>query len=1036
MRKQQTQKFTVLFFTAVFTLLQVSAQDKIAKGKVIAVKDNQPVAGATILLKNTNQNTVANQDGDFTITLKQNTAVIVISAVGYIEKELPITLGNEIIIKLEEDLKQLSTVVVTALGAVKRTRSLTFAVQPVKVKELLEIRDPDIINTLDGKIVGAVIQQGSGGLGSATGVVLRGSRSIGGSSNALIVVDGVPMDNFNLSSVRNDFGNGFTGANGTTTVNPDDIESVNVLRGASSAALYGSFAANGVIVITTKKGKPGKMAVDFNSSTSIQSVWDLPQFQNQYGQGIGGVINKDVGESWGAKMTGQAYTNHLGNPAVYSPQPNNVRDFFENAVSFNNTIGISSGGAKTQTYFSYSNSTSKGMIPLNRLNKHTVNLRINNQITDRLSMDAKITYVDQKIYQTPVAGENNAPIFNLYQTPRSLSIDVLKNYQFLNTSTGIDNPTKWPSTLNAIYQNPYWSLNGISNNQLTNALTGLVTLKYIITPWLNIQGRANIIRNANETETRVKQDVLIYSPNGSNVSMFKYVGTTQWYDVTFFGTKQIIRDLKIDYQAGAIYNDFKSSGLFASSSALTIPNNFILSTGANRNVDAGIYHGKTNSVFGQTTFNYKDKLYFDASLRNDWNSTLPSSNRSFPYGSLGVAAIVSDLVKLPAFISFLKVNGSVAQVGAGSGAYQTSTPYFPGSFSSFGGVGTLERSTTLALEDLKPELTKSREISMDLRLFNDRIVFEGTIYKTNTTNQILSIPVPPATGFYSQVINAGNMENKGFELVFSAIPVVTKTFKWDLSFNYAKNVNKVITLTEQVRTSGAVGRMSGVKLIEGEPIGQVYVNGWDKNAEGKRLVAANGLPKLSTKGIFIGNLNPKAVVGFTNNISYKAFSLRVLITARFGGVGVSGNEANLAFSGITKATEDFREGGLVLNGIDSIGAPSTKSVTAQSFWTHVSRKRSGFGEFFAYDATNIRVRELALAYTIPLKGTKIKACRASIFVNNLCWLYRGSSLMDIGGIKRKLPFDPTMTLGGGSNGSDYGVFPASRNYGINFQFSF
>ena len=1036
MRKQQPQKFTALFFAAVFCLLQVHAQDKIFKGKVMSLKDNQPVAGATISLKNTNQNTVANQYGDFTVTLKQNTAVIIISAIGYIEKELAIKLGEELTIKLEDDSKQLSAVVVTALGAVKKTRSLTFAVQPVKVKELLEIRDPDIINTLDGKIVGAVIQQGSGGLGSSTSVVLRGSRSIAGSSDALVVVDGIPVDNFNFSSVGSDFGNGFTGVNGTTTINPDDIESVNVLRGASSAALYGSAASNGVIVMTTKKGKPGKMAVDFNSSTSVQSVWALPQFQNLYGQGIAGVLNADVGESWGPKMEGQAYTNHLGNAAVYNAQPNNVKDFFENAISFNNTVGISSGGPKTQTYFSYSNSTGKGMIPLNKLNKHTLNLRVTNQITDRLSLDAKVTYVDQKVYQTPVAGENNAPIFNMYQVPRSMPIDVVKSFQALSTSTGIEEPTRWPSTLNAIYQNPYWSLYGIDNAQNTTALTTLVSVKYILTPWLNVQGRANIIKTENSIESKVKDGVLLYAPNGSNYSVQKNTGTSQWYDFTFSGSKKIKSNYKIDYQAGAIFNDYTSTGLYGSASALVIPNNFILGLGTNRSVGNGFYQSRSNAVFAQATVSYKDKLYIDASLRNDWNSTLPSNSRSFPYGSFGLAAIISDWFKLPAFISFFKINASYAQVGAGTGAYQTTTNYFPGSFASFGGVGTLQRSTQLALEDLKPELTKSKEASIDIRFFQDRLGIEATIYQTNTTNQILSIPLPPATGFTSQVINAGNMQNNGFELVVSATPVISKHFKWDISLNYAKNINKVVKLTDLVTSSGSVGRMSGVKLIEGEPLGQVYVNGWEKNKFGNGLVDVNGLPVLTTNGMFLGNLNPKAVMGFTNSFTYKDFSLRVLLTGRFGGVGVSGNEANLAFSGITKATEDFRDGGLVLNGINPLDQENTTSISAEKFWTHVSGKRSAAGEFFAYDATNIRVRELAFAYSIPVKSSRIKTCRVSVFANNICWLYRGNSLLEIGGVKRKLPFDPNMTLSGSSSGSDYGVFPASRNYGLNFQLSF
>jgi len=1014
-------------------------QAKKVTGKVTDEK-GESLVGVSIVIEGTTKGTISDIDGKYTIEVPDENVVLVYSYIGFITQKVQV-IGKDVInIILIADSKALTGVTVTAFGVSRRTKSLTYGVQTIKPKEITENRDADIVNSLQGKVVGAAIKQGSGGLGSATSIVLRGNRSLTGSSAALFVIDGVPMDNFNQSTVNNDFGGTYTGANGTSTINPDDVESMTILRGASASALYGSAAANGVILITTKKGKEGKTTIDINSGVSVQSVWGLVPLQNKYGQGIGGTIPNAsviefIGASWGAEMAGQNYTNHLGDStSVYSSQPNNVKDFFDKALTFNNSIGITGGNEKAQTFVSYSNSVANGMIPLNKLNKNAVNIRVTNKISSKLSTDVKINYVNQKIEHTPLAGENNAPLFDNYQIPRSMSTGVVQDYSTM--VNGIETPNTWPSTLPSVYQNPYWVLNGVDITQTINKVSGYLSAKYELAPWLSIQGRANLDKAFTTDDQSVKDGVLLHSVAGGNFSRNVSELTSKWFDFMLLGSKQINTNFNIDYQAGGIYNDYYNSWLNGAAEGLGITNMFYTQLGITKKVSNGIYHTRTNSLFARTTLAYKDFLFLDASIRNDWTSTLPANNRSYPYGSVGLSAIVSEMVKLPEAISFLKVNVSGAQVGNGTGAYQTDTYY---NVEVIDGNTVVTRSSTKANENLKPEITTSYEGSIDIRFIKNRIGFEATLYKTNSINQIISVNMPPASGYVNQMVNAGNIQNTGFEFVLNGIAIRTNKFSWNVALNIGKNNNKLVSLTETVKSSGdPYIRVSGTKYEEGQPLGEIYAYGWDQDSIGNYLVTNKGVPVISADTKRIGNLNPNLILGFNNTFSYNNFSLRVLVDGKIGGVFVSGNEANLAFSGISKITDQNREKSWVLTGtVTSAGVPDTIKIDAQSFWTTVSDKRYAAGEFFAYDATNFRVREVSIGYQIPLDNKYIRSAKISIYGNNLFWIYRGSSLLNIPGLeKRKLPSDPDMTLGGRSNGSDYGVFPSSRVFGLNLQMSF
>ena len=1036
------RKFKRLIFIPLLLLcITVFAQTRSIKGKVVSATG--PVVGASVLVKGKTIGTATDNDGNFTLNVPTGKITLVISSIGFTELQQAVEANqSDIAVTLVQAKSELGEVVVTALGISRQSKTLTYATQSVKVSTLTEGRDPNnVLNSLQGKVANAVITQGSGGPGSGARIVLRGNRSIQQSNGALIVVDGVPITNNTNGSAGSDFGS-VQGSDGVSNINPDDIESVNILRGASAAALYGSQAGNGVIVITTKKGAKDKISVQVNSGVAFESPFALPKFQNSYGQGNNGNIDASAGDSWGAKLSGQSYTNYLGKPASYSSQSNNVRDFFRTGTSFNNSIGISGGTDKAQTYFSYTNNDIQGIIPRNDMMRHTINFRITNQISKRFSTDAKVTYINQDIKNRPRTGEENAPVIDIYQTPRNVPISDVKQYQVLN-NVGIPSATPWPSTLSSIYQNPYWMVNNSALNENRDRLIGFISAKYQITPWLNLTGRANLDKIFDrQEELYYNSTVLWASQAGGYYGKNNITVTQKWFDAILEGNNTITKDLKVNYHLGAIYQDNSFNGNSSTANGLNVTNKFSLNFATNPSLSSSGTEVQTQSAFGQFNLGYKEALFIDGSLRKDWDSRLPKPY-TYNYYSLGSSAILSDLFTLPKSISFLKASISYAEVGNGGQFGLLNSTY---NYSQGSGNGFLSRSTTLPFPTLKPEIVKSFETGIEAKFLNNVLGFTLNYYKSNSINQLLSLSLPTATGYSTQYINAGNIQNQGVELVLSANPYKTKDFNWDLALNLALNRNKIVRLSDNIKTvylSGGFGRSGTPVVKEGGSYGDLLAYQWAKDDKGNHVVTSDGKPLTTDKSGgaqgYIGNFNPKENLGLSNTFTYKRFSLRVLIDGRIGGVMVSGTEMNLAFSGITEGTAQHRDGGWSLGGVDKDGNPVSSTISAQDFWQTASGKRYGVGEFFTYDVTSFRVRELSLGFDIPLGGiTFIKSARFSAVARNLFWLYRGKSIMNIPGEgKRKMWFDPDMSLGNGNfQGVEYGTLPSTRSLGLNLKLTF
>ncbi|GAA4304904.1 SusC/RagA family TonB-linked outer membrane protein [Compostibacter hankyongensis] len=1021
------------YFCLILTILLAQTQQAAAQqaltisGTVTDSATNSPLPGVNIAVEGTPNGVATDPAGKFHIQAAKGAALI-FSFTGYqtVRRTVVDTLLN---VKLGQQSKSLKAVVVTALGIERETKTLTYALQQIQGSKLTEVRDPNanVVNSLAGKIAGAVVTPSADGPGSATRVVLRGNRTISNSNTALMVIDGVAVDNSFGSQPTDETGgsNGYTGGDGTATINPDDIESVSVLKGAAATALYGSRAGNGAIVITTKKGAAGKVAVNYSGSVTMQPPYLLIPFQNSYGRGNGGTAPESpysTGASWGPET---------------KTYPDNVRDFFNTANTVNNTVNISGGSEKVQAYTSYTNNYATGNIPGNELNRNTLNLRINTHITDKLTTDAKLTYVSQSIKNKPRLGETGTPL-NAFIMPRDLSPDSLKHFEDTDPVSGQPIPAPWPTSNPSIYMNPLWYTHRTSYNEDRDRITLLGSAKYQLTDWLSIQARYTLDRYTDKT-TGSFYDHTVQPTTQTGGQFFRNHAerSEQNIDLLLSGDNTLSPSFDLNYNIGASILDQKYNATNATANGLNIPNLFTLQNASNPANTYSISRSVMQSVYGTAQLGFKQYLYLDLSARNDWVSTLPPPYSYF-YPSAGITAILSDMMHLPSWISFAKVRASYTFVGNGAGAYRLDQYY---SFSPGGTHGYISRDVTQNIPNLKPAQTRSFEAGTEWRFLDNRIGIDATFYKTNTINQLLTLGLPVPTGFTTGYINAGNVQNTGVEIVLNASPVAGKTFNWNTTVNFARNENKVIRLLApeiiQATLSGSA-RLGQVVVKEGGAYGDLYGQVWAKDDDGRYLVDNNGLPVI-TPNEKVGNFNPDFNLGWSNTFQYKNFTLSFLIDGQVGGSLISGTDSYLAFFGLRDYTEKYRDGGLVLNAVHADGSQNTTAIDAEQFWGTVSQGgRAAWTQFFTYDATNFRLREISLGYTFNLNKGFLKMARVSLTGGNLFFLYRGESVLDIPGIgKRKIPVDPGVSLGAGnSQGIESGMPPISRNFGLNVKLSF
>ena len=1008
--------------------LGVNAQASV-RGTVTS-SDGEPIIGANVIELGSNNGTVTDLDGNYQLKVGPN-AILEFTYTGYVSQKFTVGTQTIINVTLAEGVA-LSEIIVTALGISRERKSLSYAAQTIQGGQLTQVRDANFVNTLQGKVAGLVVTSASSGVGGATRVNLRGNRSIQSSNNALFVVDGVPVDNSTPGQVGNDFG-GYNGSDGVANINPDDIESINVLKGAAASVLYGSRAANGVILITTKKGSAGAISVDVNSGAQFDAPLTLPHLQNEYGQGNGGAFGAKASASWGPKMNNQAVIDWTGKAQGMVPQPNNISDFFQIGSSFNNSVGIKGGTDKVQSYFSFTNNQAAGVVPGNSLDRNTINLRISTNLSKKFSTDAKVTYVNQILNNKLRSGEESSEVMNLYKTPRSIRIEDMQNYE---SEAGV--PTYWTSS--SIYMNPYWTINRTSADEERTRTTGIVSATYQINDDIKVLARVSLDQYTDKGENTFYNNTLLFAwLGGTYQKSFRQVQERN-SELLLIGNKKLNNKVKLSYTFGVADVARKSDFTQTSANGLLVPNKFDLGFARNLAVGTGFIERDLQSVFGSVQVSLNDYLYFDVTARNDWSSTLPAPHSYF-YPSLGLTAVLSDMVELPSFISFAKLRGSYTRVGNDAAPYLLTQTY---SFSQGGVGGFINRDATQAFGELKPELTTSLEFGFDGRFFDNRMGLDVTFYKTNSINQLLSLPLAPASGFSNQYINAGDIENSGVELTLTGSPIKKNDLTWDVMLNYARNVNAIVALHPDIKqtfiSSGFV-RTAGVLVKEGGAYGDLYADGWARTPSGQLIMDGAGKPLVSSTQEYLGNFNPKFTLGLNNAFSFGKIRLNVLVDARIGGVMTSGSDASLAFDGSSAITTAYREGGWVLPGVtlsNNEYIPNTYPINAETFWTTVSKGRYSWGQVFTYDATNVRIREAAVGYDITINSQYVKKATLSIVARNLFFLAKGNAIIDIPGIPtRKMWFDPDVNLGAGNyQGVEFGTLPSSRSIGLNLSLSF
>lgn len=1010
----------------------VTAQNSPITGIVISAEDNEPIIGASVLVKGSTSGAVTDLDGKFNITdAPAGATTLQVSFVGMITQEVPITPGT-IRVTLKNDAKLLDEVVVTALGIAKKEKSLTYSTQVVNGDELTRAKDPNMMNALAGKTAGVQINKSSSGLGGSSKVVIRGNRSVSGSNQPLYVIDGVPFGsaaNENTSTTiggNNDSGN-YDRGDGISNLNPDDIESMNILKGPAAAALYGSSAANGVVIITTKKGKEGRASITFNSSTTIDNAaYGIPEFQNHY---------TGTGQSWGSKINGS---------------PDYADEFFNTGVTTINSLSLSMGSQAMQTYFSYANTTGKGVVENNRLMRHNFNFRETaNFLNNKLTIDANINGMYQRGNNRVTSGGYYLnPLVGLYHFPRG-GVEGGKDFNYYKENYQILNPSRnmmdqeWYQNASVggdFEQNPYWLTNKVPNEDVRYRALFNLSVKYKFNDLFSLQARgsADFINDKNETHMYAGTGSILAGVNGRYI--YGEGSELRTYGDVLFTYQQQFNKFSVNASVGGSINDYtgRGTGFDSYPGTLSIPNVFVI---GNVDVNGGLpsdwkTHTQSQSVFFTGQVGFMDQLYLDVTARNDWTSTLAYTkyrDKGFFYPSIGLTWLLNETLKLPEWIDLGKIRGAWSQVGNGLSSY-TSHP-----LNSISKDGNVNFNTTAPFDELKPERTSSIEFGTEWRFFNSRLEFDFTYYKTNTKDQLFNLRAPSGSAYEYYNVNAGEIQNQGVEIMLNATPVMTNNFRWKTGVNFATNKNKAIELAEgldrfmfnggesnnvwsYLEVGGSFGDIYGTTFVRDESGKIQYEPKKENQNEDERLPLVNKDP------VKLGNSNPDFNLGWSNTITWKDFSLYFLIDARFGGDVMSLTEADLDQYGVSKASGDARDRGyIMLEGRKISNGEDQQNI--QRFYNIVGG-RAGVTEHYMYDATNIRLRELSISYSLPqsllAKTGFIKGLQLSLIGRNLFFF------------KNNAPYDPDglMSTSNRLQGVDVFGMPTNRSFGFNLKVNF
>lgn len=983
-----------------------AGRDDMIAGRVTD-QNGVPLVGVSILVKGSARGTTTDVSGRFVLRIEPGD-VLVASYLGYESVEVAADSRTGVEIRMQESSKALDAVVVTALGIKRSEKALSYNVQGVQGEDMNIVKDANFMNSLAGKVAGVSINASAGGVGGATRVVMRGTKSISGNNNALYVIDGVPILNVTGGSVDSEYG--LAGGEGISDINPEDIESVNVLTGPSAAALYGSAAANGVVLINTRKGSAGKPKITVSNNTTFSSPFMMPEFQNTYGNKIG------IYASWGEK---------LAKPSSFDPA-----DFFNTGALVQNNVSLSTGNDRHQTYISAGTTNGTGILPNHEYSRYNFTFRSVTKLwRDRLTLDYGGSYIIQRNQNMSAQGKYFNPLTAVYTFPRGEDFSTVQAYERFDTGRNMF-LQYWPWGDQAMnMQNPYWvQYRNMRTNKRDRYMLNL-NAKYQVNDWLNIAGRVRIDNTVGENEKKYWASTiqLFAGENGSYFANKQHVKLF-YGDVIANVDKRLGKDFTLAANVGASWSRERSD-LVGGGGKLDIANFFTLNNIIKeyRTLEQNRKHSMlTVSAFANLELGWRSMLYLTATARNDWASSQSGTEQlSFFYPSVGLSAVVTEMVRLPRWISFLKLRGSYAEVGSPLPQYLSSATY---QFNS--STGYYETYTRFVPDKLYPEMTRSWEVGMDLRLWQERLTLDITYYKSNTNKQTFQIPISGSSGYSSMVVQSGCVQNKGVEAVLG-VKLRSGDFSYNASFAYTLNRNKIKSMVPYYTTlDGQVGSLNQITksnidggaasfiLREGGTMGDLWTkNVIKKDEDGNYLVNAGGKLEIAALSQKVGSVLPKYTLSMNNDFRYKGFRAGFQLHARVGGKVLSATQAYLDGYGVSKASAEARDNG---------GIPVNQGkVDAETWYTTI-----GTGKVYShyiYNATNIRLQEASIGYTLPKRWFR-DVCSIDIsLVGRNLWL-----------IYCKAPFDPESASSTDTyyQGIDFFMQPSLRSYGFSVKLNF
>lgn len=1014
---QKRSFLTVVMFLIGMFMTGAYAQTHTVSGLVKDKEMGEPLVGVSVSVKGTKNATMTDLNGNYTIQTNAKD-VLEFKYVGM--KNAEETVGNRKIINvsLSPNAESLGEVVVTAMGIKRQSETLTYSAQTVGGKDVNDIKSINMINSLQGKSAGLQITPNSTGAGGSSKILFRGNKSISGSNQPLIVIDGVPtMTNTANSQVSSDWGGERDAGDVMSTINPDDIASITLLKGAAASALYGAVAANGAIMITTKQGMAGKVNVNVSSNTTMEMPMILPKFQDTYGAGADGTF------SWGNKLA--------------NASKNYAKEFFRTGFTTNNSVSLAGGSENFKAYFSYGNVFSHGMTPENTYRSHNLNTKVDFKVLDHVYVDFSAKYSNQYSKNQAAAGYLFNPLTGAYLAPRGIDWNYYKdNYEVYDPARGC-NVQNWTNTELQQYGNPYWMLHRQTPISNRNRYEFGGSIKWDITPDVNIQGRMRYERGEEQyTHNLYASSVGNYYPMG-RMKNNRYF-SDQLYGDVLVNYNHTWGNWALTATAGSSFtktktahvdlvgegNKFKSPGDGTNIYYPNIftPNNYYENMSKLGKGDAMETEKRLNAVFATAQVGFKEAVFLDLSARNDWSSALAfTESCSFFYPSVGASVLLNKLVPMGEQVNLFKFRGSYSIVGNDVPIYMSNQRY------------TLEKSGSISAPDkapfrtLKPEKTHSLEFGFDGTFFNNRLDFSFTYYKTNTKNQFFSVSAPYESGLRNRYVNAGNVQNQGFEASVGWHQQFNTDFSWSTNFNISYNENKIKELVKGLENGLTLISWQGAKVVlkEGGSYGDLYVRQIKRDEAGKPVKNADGKPVLMGDNIdemkYAGNMNAKVNFGWSNTFHYKDFTLSFLIDGKFGGRVLSATEATLDGWGVSERTGNARNAGkVVVDGVE---------FDPQLWYTETGSSNfnnSYANEFYVYKGTNVRMREMSLGYTFRNLFGNGKNLTAALIARNLFFFYKDA------------PCDPDVSMGTGNGVQGVDIFnlPSSRSLGLNLKLNF